>query len=158
MNCLVGDINGLNNLLINIKGQNAWGAKLGHGSFLTIEFGKALMPNPETGAIHGEWHLWIYMCSWRIEKNGCFLVGCEDKRSKIGKVIEQINGNCLISFNVLVPSLDAILQFENKITLNLFSIISEDNDGGGQHWMLFMPNKNILVAGPGSRWTVERTE
>ena len=78
------------------------------------------------------------------------MVGCEDDRSKIESIIKEIENKTLMNFDVLFPSLDAVLQFENEIVSGLFSVISEDDEGGSQHWMLFMPNEKVLVAGPGT--------
>jgi len=142
--------------LKNIIGKRAWGVRLGHGSFITIEFGKPKpAEDPKSVSVYGEWHFWVYLCSWRLERKGLLWVGCEDKRLKIETVIKEIENKRLLDFDVYFPSLDAILKFESGIELKLFSIISEDVEGGGQHWMLFMPGEKVLVAGPGSYLEVE---
>lgn len=142
-------------IIKDIIGKKAWGVKLGHGSFITIEFGHPKSDGSIYSAIHGEWHLWVYLCSWRIERGDSFLVGCEDERSKIESVIKEIENKVLLKFDISFPSLDAVLEFEDEIYLSTFSIISEDDEGGGQHWMLFMPNDKVLVAGPGTYIEVE---
>ena len=139
----------------NLVGEKAWKVQLGYGSFLTFDFGNLLPEVPNVSIEQGEWHLWVYLCSWRIEEEGSFLVGCEDKRSKIAEDIKKIENKTLISFDVSFPTLDATLEFENGIVLKTFSVISEDNDGHGIHWMLFQPSRKVLVAGPGSHFKVE---
>jgi hypothetical protein len=73
--------------LRQVQGQVCWAPKLGHGSFLTLEFGRpvsvvrpaievAATASPRVAAIlgraavhtHGEWHLWIYACHWAIRR------------------------------------------------------------------------------------------
>jgi hypothetical protein len=54
-----------------IQGLKADNIKLGYGSFLTIDFGEPIEINIKTKKgiekfTRGEWHLWIYMCAWRI--------------------------------------------------------------------------------------------
>lgn len=149
------DINVLNRSIANLVGKKAWGVKIGHGSFLTIEFG--LPVNGESDQmLHGEWHLWVYLCSWRIERDGYFLVGSEDSKNKMIESVKQIDGCQLESFQIHPETLDAVLSFDNKLILRLFSVISDDVENeDSQHWMLYMPNNKILVAGPGNRWVVE---
>ena len=145
----------LHKLLNELIGLNAWGAKIGHGSFLTIDFGMPVKKELIENEI-GEWHLWVYLCSWRIEKNDLFVAGCEDSREKMTYAVKQINGSKLLSFTVSSTSLDAVLAFDNGLFLKLFSIYSEEKDSN--HWLLYMPNNKVLVAGPGSKWEIEDTK
>lgn len=45
--------------------MKAWGARLGVGSFVTIEFGEEVKEQPSSKT-HGEWHLWVYMATWDV--------------------------------------------------------------------------------------------
>ncbi|WP_144097713.1 hypothetical protein [Croceicoccus sediminis] len=91
-------------------GLPAWGAKQGHGSFLTFEFG---MPKVEIverrsadkglrrdAHIHGQWHLWIYCCHWRALKDGDQLAWSEDDQALIGRATAMLNGQKLIEMHV----------------------------------------------------------
>jgi hypothetical protein len=43
-------------VLAEVVGLTAWGAALGYGSFVTIEFGKEVA---DRNGRPGEWHLWV---------------------------------------------------------------------------------------------------
>lgn len=49
-------------------GHPVWGVRLDPGSFFTFEIGaetpRSTTANPT--AVAGEWHFWIYMCTWRL--------------------------------------------------------------------------------------------
>ena len=92
-------------------GLPAWGVKQGHGSFLTFEFGeqKLEMGEPRqsgelgrgrTAYVHGEWHLWIYCCHWRVLHGGTQLAWSEDADEVIGRAAAKLNGQKLIAVDV----------------------------------------------------------
>ncbi len=123
--------------------------KLGYGSFLTMDFGRQIQVITRTKrgeklSTRGEWHIWIYMCSWRIDKNKTPLVGSNDSREKIELALQKANNKKLLKYEILNDSLDAIFHFENKVTLSLFNTNTEE----GEHWLLFTPDKNVLTIGP----------
>ena len=65
----------MSSLIKPLEGNSARNVKLGHGSFITIDFGenRAIEISTKKGIIHrfrGEWHLWTYMCAWRLDKEG----------------------------------------------------------------------------------------
>ncbi len=72
-----------------LKGNTPWGVRLGVGSFLTMEFGR-----PEANLVgrtaHGEFHLWLYMCSWRIEMGEKIIAGSEDERPAIEAALKNL--------------------------------------------------------------------
>lgn len=133
----------------SLLGQKAWNVSLGVGSFLTLEFGKPLPK--KHGTVYGEWHLWIYCCVWRLEEAGKVLVASEDDRSKIQSAIVCLEGLSLQSIEIHPPIWDTVFTFENQVILRLFSIHSEEYE----HWMLFVPDGNVLTLGPGSDWSYE---
>src|ERR1700722_18667465 len=68
-----------------IYGKPCWGVKEGHGSFLTLAVGDSHVVGHEPlltsrrvsppvrkslarrlAYVRGQWHLWIYCCSWQI--------------------------------------------------------------------------------------------
>ena len=138
-----------------IQGLKAYNVKLGHGSFLTIDFGEPIEIKVQTKKgiekfTRGEWHLWIYMCAWRIDKGNRALVGSNDSRNKIESVLKKIDGKELILFD-LKHSLDAVLVFDGKYELRMFSINTEDQD----QWMIYTPDRNVLTVGPGNKCSYE---
>lgn len=144
------DIVEIKDKLNAMVGLKAWNASLGVGSFITCEFGKALPPNQE-GVIHGEWHLWVYCCSWRLEQAGSMLVSSEDPPEILKKAVERLNNLKLLLLEITSPTGDAVFNFEQEISLKLFSIYSNEYES----WMVFMPNGYILTIGPGNQWMYE---
>jgi hypothetical protein len=133
-----------------LLGQKAWGVAPGQGSFVTMEFGQPLPPAKNKGTIHGEWHLWIYGCAWRLEQEGRVVAASEDDRSKIEASIQRLEGQALLSFEVQTPALDAVITFEGECVLRLFSNDTEEMDS----WMLFTPEK-VITVGPAGQWSYE---
>lgn len=135
-----------------LLGQRAWGVSLGVGSFLTLEFGKPL-PLRENQRPHGEWHLWIYYCAWRLEKEDKILSASEDDRYKIEAAVQHLEGLSLQSIELFPPAGDAVFMFEQQIVLRVFAIYSEEYE----HWLLYEPDGNVLSVGPGSDWSYQNS-
>lgn len=91
-------------------GLPAWGVKQGHGSFLTFEFGEPELAVEErhtaerglrrSAHVHGQWHLWIYCCHWRVVQEGLQLAWSEDADRIIGHATAVLNGQKLLAVNV----------------------------------------------------------
>lgn len=146
--------NFLNNLTKNLLGKKAWGVKRGIGSFITLEFGNALTIDESAQYMHGEWHLWLYLCSWRMDTETTTLAACEDKLEKIDAALKELEGKAIKSITICNFALDTIFEFEGNIYLKTFSIYSEEPEEN-EHWMLFIPDNKVFVAGPGKHWTCE---
>jgi hypothetical protein len=136
--------------IASLIGYQAWGVSLGIGSFLTLEFGKPVV-SKKSQSLHGEWHLWVYCCAWRLEESNSILTASEDPRSKIERNIQRLNKLRLLSTQIFFPAWDATFQFEQQVILRLFAIHSEECE----HWMLYTPDGNVLTLGPGSNWSYE---
>ncbi len=141
-------INNIKNI-INMKATRIF---LGHGSFLSIDFGKLVKVKVHSNReVHvqtrGEWHLWIYMCCWRIDRGGDPLVGSNDSQDKIRLKLSEIQDIKLINFEILNNSLDLKLSFENNVAIWLFNCNTEEDE----HWMLFTPDHHVLTAGPANQ-------
>ena len=126
--------------LKSLLGQNVKNIQQGHGSFLTMEFTKP------------KWYLWVYMCSWEIKIKNEVLAHSEDERDTIEKALQQIEGKTLIRAEILSSAYDMQLEFENEIIL---SLISNNNEGGNEQWMLFTPDNYVLTAGPNEKISYE---
>ncbi len=132
-------------------GQKAWGVSLGLESIITLEFGKPIPPNEKHKKTHGEWHLWVYMCDWRLEKNNKYIVGSGAKRSELEKVVQMMEGMSIDSIEILPVAGDTIIYFEEELVLRIFSVYSSEDE----LWMLFTPDGNVLYIGPGTNWYYE---
>ena len=125
-------------------GKRVWGASLGVGSFLTLELGAKT--ETSGGYVHGEWHLWIYCCAWRIERSSRVLAASEDDRSLIKRTVRLLNGKKLTRLDVTHLLMDASFAFEGGLILRTFGIYSRN----AEHWMLFTPDQSVLTVGPGT--------
>lgn len=128
--------------------------KLGHGSFITIDFGRDISEvyNTRTGPktrCYGEWRFWIYMCAWRIDRGSVPIAGCEDSREKIEICLTELAKRELKEVIILNNAFDAKFIFEDDIELHLFSFYTQERD----QWMLFTPEKKVFTAGPGCEWS-----
>ena len=142
-------------LFDKILGTKPTRIKLGHGSFLTFDFGKdneeqITTKSGDIKILHfGEWRLWIYMCAWRIDKNSKPFIGSNDSRDFIETHLRELEDNELRKVVVLNEAFDAILIFGEEYRLHLFSFrVIED-----EQWIFFTPEKKAFSAGPGCEWS-----
>lgn len=155
MTTINNNIETLYTSVLGIIGNKAWGVKIGQGSFLTIEFGESLTGKADQTA-HGEWHLWAYLCSWRVEKKGQFIAGSGDPKDIMEESVKNIEGCRLEAFQIMPQTLDATLVFDKGMILKLFSVLSEnETNEESPHWLLYIPTNKIITAGPGSKWVIE---
>jgi hypothetical protein len=132
--------------LSRLEGTAPWRVALGHGSFVTMDFGaKRLTGHSPKQTEHGEWHLWVQMAAWRIETSAEFLAGSEDSREAMETAINRLEGKVLQRIKVDSPSLGLDLDFGNLMA-RVFPTQSVD----AEYWMLYAPTGRVLVAGPGT--------
>lgn len=141
-------------ILYPILGKKAWGAAIGVGSFLTIEFGGPIQKEVKSDRLHGEWNVWLYGCGWRIEQGDTILVGSEDQSEKIASVIEVINGLRLLDVTLNGPAYDTIFIFENDVRISTFQIYTEEMES----WYFYLPDHFVLIIGPGSSYEYKRSD
>lgn len=146
----------LRDTLHKIIGLEINDINLGHGSFVTIDFGKTIeikivTKKREKTFKRGEWHLWIYMCAWRIDKIKLPFVGSNDPRDVIEAKLKQLKSKKLKKFIFSRNTMDVCLKFEDGFSLFLFNC----NTIEGEHWMLFTPDQHVFSVGPGSKITYE---
>ena len=144
------DILEIQTKLQGVLGQKAWGVARGEGSFVTIEFGQPVQPVKANGKVHGQWHLWLYGCAWRLEQGESVVVASEDDIAKIEAEIQRLQEHTIQSFELMMPALDATISFEGDIVLRLFAVSTDDMDS----WMLFTPDK-VITVGPSGQLSYE---
>jgi hypothetical protein len=132
-----------------LLGKEAWGASLGVGSFITLEFGSPIPYDKIPGRLHGEWHFWVTHCVWRLERTTEVIAGSEDPRPKLNEAIQHLDGLSLLSVHLTLPALETTFMFDSSIALRLFPVYTEEFE----HWMLYAPDGNVLCVGPGSDWS-----
>jgi len=146
------DLNQILRIVEPVLGLRAWDVRLGQGSFVTANFGSPLPPRPRTGAVYGEWYLWIQHAPWRVEQDGDIVAGSDDSREKLQGVLNQLDGRPLVSFDILAPALDSVFTFDGDLTVRLFTASTEQYDS----WVLFTPSDYVLKIGPGPSWALVR--
>jgi hypothetical protein len=147
------DLNEIQAKMSPLFGQQAWGVALGEGSFITLEFGASRPTTRPRERQHGEWHLWVYCCAWRLDENDDVIAASEDARTKLEAAVQRLNGLTLRAVDIRSPAFETMLTFDKGITLHLFPVFSELYE----HWMLYTPDGSVLTIGPGTSWSYERS-
>jgi len=123
-----------------------WNVRLGVGSFLTMEFGEAQIHSARREKrVHGQWHLWLQDCVWRIEKGGKIVAGSEDEHDELNKAIYRLEFGALSKAEITEDCLDLDLLFNGDIRLRTFTVHSSGED----QWELFGPDGMVTVAHAG---------
>ena len=138
-------------LVSGLVGLPAWNARQGHGSFLTFEFGDPV-PAASDERVHGVWHLWVYMVSWRIEDAATILAACEDDRDTIAAALARLEGRSLTSITAVGPALDTVFDFDG-LYLRTFALWSRAEQGHCESWLLFRPDGHVLAIEAGGSWS-----
>jgi hypothetical protein len=146
------DIHEIQTRIRPILGKDAWAVSLGVGSFVTIEFGNPVSSHGKSKYLRGEWHLWITYCAWRLERGDKVIAASEDPRPKLRNAIQCMEGLTLHSVHVTPPALETAFMFGEEVVLRLFPIYSGEDY---EHWMLYTPDRQVLVIGPGTSWAYE---
>lgn len=132
-------------LLQSLIGKAPWQVSLGAGSVVSMEFG-AHDPRQSGARIHGEWSLWLYVCSWRLESPGAVIIGCEDERDKIRKVFRERTWTPISELKVVPPALDLDITFEDQSRLRTFSVNSTVADEQQEQWIAYTPYLKSIIA------------
>jgi len=154
-----------------LYGLPCWGVKRGYGSFLTLEFGRPHVhvrePYQSTAksrrvreaaagrlvTVHGDWHLWIYCCDWRVF-HGSRLVGDSDSNRRADRAARYLNGQKLVKAQVVPRGMRTSFEFDLGGRLE-----TKPFDRTREQWLLYEPNGNVLIIranrrysyGPGDR-------
>lgn len=143
----------VSNIIEKLYNIPCWLVKQGHGSFLTFEFGKPHLEvrEPLSNSVkkhlkyrkvtlHGEWHLWIYCCSWEIHLDNKLAAHSESSRSKIANALKYIDGQKIVKIEVEPITADTIFYFDLGGVLSTKHYDDEINE----QWFLFEPKGNVF--------------
>jgi hypothetical protein len=131
-----------------------WKARLGVGSFLTLEFGRRIKNH---GHVQGEWHLWIYLSSWVLLHGGRQLADSDSDRRVISVSIRRLENVPLNDVQFDHKSFKTTFVFDDFRLVVSPAHYLDDADKQDHYWLLFMPNSEVLKVGPGG-FQVERSE
>jgi len=145
-----------------IYGKPCWQVEQGYGSFLTFEFGEPYLqiteprePSKEASEklrkrwarrhifVHGQWHLWIYICDWRVFHKGQELANSESTRKVIKNALLEIDGQALTSVTV-TKSYISIFDFDLGGKLEVLPNY-KDYEKTVDLWLLYEPSGNVLT-------------
>jgi hypothetical protein len=145
-----------------IYGELCWQVEQGYASFLTLEFGEPHLrvteprqPSKEASEklrkrwarrhvfVYGKWHLWIYICDWRVFQKGEELANNESSRKVIRKALLELDGQKLSSVTVN-KSYVTIFEFDLGGQLEV-SPNYEDFERTDEMWLLYEPSGNVFT-------------
>jgi hypothetical protein len=126
----------LQDAFAGLFGLPSWNVKQGYGSFLTFEFGQLAAEG------HGEWHLWIYSCSWTIRQGGKELAHSNSSRETIAAACQVLAGQSLRSVETVQRTRGMNFLFDLDVVLET---CGKGYDGTYESWMLFRPNKQVFI-------------
>ena len=142
----------IDELFSPLIGLPCWNVKHGHGSFLTFEFGNPGLTiheprdTPDTTprvkesltqrlvTVHGQWHLWVYCCGWRIQQHKKQYAHNESDDAKITAACSALDGQALTQ--VITPR-TSWTQFH--FDLGGMLTTGPYDDKCNEHWMLYCP-------------------
>jgi hypothetical protein len=141
-----------------IYGQPCWRVSPGYGSFLTLEFGnphleirEPQVPKPGTTKrvrqlmmsrkvfIHGDWHLWIYCCEWKVFRRR-ELVGDSSSKSRIQRAADFLDGQKLVRFSIRPRRMQCVFEFDLGGRLE-----TRPYDQRGEQWFFFIKPAHMVL-------------
>lgn len=159
------------NVFKRIYGKACWGVKQGYGSFLTLEFGEPhlVIREPIVASKsaslkvrrslasrqaypQGQWHLWIYCCTWKVLSHGK-RVGDDSTKARIRGVAKLLDGQKLTRFSISRRRLECAFEFDLGGTL-----ITRPYDKRGEQWLLYEPSGKVLVLRADGRYKYTRSD
>jgi hypothetical protein len=142
-----------------IYGKPAWRVSPGWGSFLTFEFGDPHLEIREPIAargsaskkvtealarrrvfIHGDWHLWINCCDWKVWSRRK-LIGRSISKSTIQRAADILDGQKLVQFSIRQRQTRCVFEFDLGGRLE-----TEPYDHESEQWLLYYsPEHKVLT-------------
>jgi hypothetical protein len=133
-----------------IYGRPCWRVSPGWGSFLTFEFGDPHLEVREPASpkgnvservrkqlarrhvfIHGDWHLWINCCNWKVWSKRK-RIGESTVKSSIQKAADYLDGQKLVKFSITPRTKSCVFEFDLGGKLE-----TRPYDNQGRQWMLY---------------------
>ena len=140
----------------DLIGVPCWHVKQGYGSFLTLEFGlphqeiskimktkSSVIPTKHhrTVSIHGDWHLWIYCCGWRIYQEDQYIADHESDKEKIQIACGSIDGQAIERIDVDLDTMYSKFFFDLGGHIETGPYDKEINE----QWHLYCPDGNVFT-------------
>jgi hypothetical protein len=142
---------------IELLGSPCWGVKVGHGSFLTLEFGSPHLVVREPASapmapsrvqrvlarrsalVRGDWLLWIQHCQWWVKTNGK-LIGDWTTARRSARAAAELSGQELRAVRLASRGSGAVFTFDLGSELE-----TRPYDRSSEQWLLFRPDGRVLI-------------
>jgi hypothetical protein len=152
----------INDVFKPLIGKPCWQVKQGYGSFLTFEFSEPRLhiQEPREASkqaseklrkrwarrriyVHGDWHLWVYICDWRILLHGKELANSSSTRKVIEKALLEIDGQALSSVTI-AKSYVCLFEFDLGGRLEIIPNY-DDYEKDSDLWLLYEPSGYVYT-------------
>jgi hypothetical protein len=133
-----------------------WGVKRGHGSFLTLEFGRPhlIVREPIASAsgsirmrrrlqkrhvyVAGQWHLWIYCCDWQL-REGVRAIGDSSSARRVDRAARHLDGQRFVEVTIGSSGARTMFLFDGGSVLE-----TKPYDRKSEQWFLYEPRGHVL--------------
>jgi len=151
-------MNSIERAFAALAGRPCWGVRRGHGSFLTLEFGRPRLvvfeprraPNGASPKVRrslarrhvfvrGQWHLWIYCCQWSLKVDGR-VVGDWTTKPRVDRAARALDGQRLLGIKIAPRGAGTTFIFDLGGELE-----TKPYDRRSEQWRLFEPNHRVLT-------------
>jgi len=129
-----------------IHGQRPWRARIGVGSFLTLDFGPRVSVD---GHQRGSWHLWIYMSHWVLMHGDLHLVDSDSHRTAISAAVRRLTAEPFEGVQFDPKTYTTVFTFGDFRLTVTPGDFADNPDEADEYWLFFMPDNLVLTAGPG---------
>jgi len=152
----------INDVFQPILGKPCWQVEQGYASFLTFEFGEPHLQIQEPRQaskqateklrkrwarrhifVHGDWHLWIYICDWRIFLHEEEIANNTATRKTIRKALLELDGQVLTSVTIK-KSYISVFEFDLGCKLEVIPN-HDDYKKTDELWLLYEPSGYVFT-------------
>lgn len=152
----------INNIFQPIYGKPCWQVEQGYGSFITFEFGEPRLhiQEPRQASaqatekvrknaarrnvyVRGDWHLWIYLCDWRIFSYQKAMANQDSSRRAIKKATIELNGQILAQLTIS-DSMVSVFEFDLGGRLEVIPNYDQ-YEKTADLWLLYEPSGNVFT-------------
>jgi hypothetical protein len=127
-----------------VLGQHPKRSRLGHGSFLTFDFGQAFKQNHR---FQYEWHLWIQHVDWQLLRKRQQIANSESKRQVIQTAIARLETKVLkqVIHDPRARETRFVFSGDSSDAELICKAYSDARDDE-YSWALYTPDMHVLLA------------
>lgn len=126
--------------LEEMSGRRCWAARLGHGTFLTFDFGDRRTVAASHGNREvGDCHLWIYLAKWSL-RVGADVFDWSTAEQELERALRRFEGRAVVSIDVD----PIVIRFDGPETPEVTVGALEDAEDGDELFLLYLPRHRVL--------------